>query len=370
MRLLPFKRKLVWLVVLVAAVGSVAWWQRGAILAWAYVQGLARAGASDRDAWVERVVSLDSEAIPGLCCCLEKPESTACANARAALARLAEQWPPTDPRQDRLRARLAEALPRLSPPGQCTVLGLYAVWAGKGGPAGIGEQAPRLLAQGARAADKEVRGQAIALAAVLLKQRLSAEQVAACRELIRTSLRDGEAANRTEAARLAVHPLIGLAREVAPLLDDPAPDVRQMAMVAVGNAPDAIATDDLLRSLHDTDADVRRLCEVALRGRGLRPEDVAMGRLVTDASPAMRLQILNRLPRTGLEPGVWLRRLSQDPNPAVRAGAVRASADYVQVDLHDCLEKMSRDDPSTTVRQLAEHYLKSQRNKGIEQENR
>jgi len=370
MRLLPVKRKLCWFLVLVAALGSAAWCQRGAILAWVYVQGLSHARADDRGAWVDRVVSLDDDAVSGLCRCLEKPEPTACGNAAAALARLAEQWPPTDPRQDSLRARLAEVFPHLSASGQCTVLGLYAVWVGQAGPAAMADRAVRMLAQGGRAADKNVRRQAIALAAVLINQNLSAEHVAACRELFRTSLRDSEAANRTEAARLAVHPLLGLSREVAPLLDDPAPEVRQMAMVAVGNVPDAVATDDLLRSLHDTDPDVRRLCEVALRGRGLRPEDVAMGRLVTDASPAMRLQILNRLPRTGLEPGVWLRRLSQDPNPAVRAGAIRASADYVQVDLRDCLEKMSRDDPSATVRQLAEHYLKSQQSRAPESENR
>lgn len=370
MRRLFSRRTLLWVLVLGLVVGGVTWWQRSAILTWVYVQGLARAGNGDREAWIERVAGLDFEAVPSLCRCLEKQEPTACANARAALARLAEGWPPADTRHDRLRACLTHEFPRLSTDGQCAVLGLHTAWLDQPMSPAMTEGAVRLLAQAARAADKDVRGQAIALAAALVNQNLSAEQIAACRELIRTSLQDSEAVNRVEAARLAVHPRFELSREVAPLLDDPAPEVRQMAMVAVGSAPDAVATDDLLRSLHDSDADVRRLCEAALRGRGLRPDDVAMGRLMTDACPSTRLQILNRLPRTGLEPGVWLRRLSQDPNPAVRAGAIRASADYAQVDFTDRLEKMAQDDPSATVRQLAEHYLKSRRNRTQDSENR
>jgi HEAT repeat protein len=370
MRLLRLKRKLFWVLIFVMAVGSGAWWQRGTILAWVYFQGLAQAGDNDRQAWIERVASLDGEAIPGLCRCLEKPEPAVCANAKAALVRLAADWPSADSRQESLHTRLAAAFPRLSMAGQCTVLSLYATWAGRAMSTTMAEAAVRLLGQGGRAPDKDVRGQALALTAALVNQDLSAEQTALCRELVRTALRDSEAVNRTEAARLAVHPRFGLARDVAPLLDDPAPEVRQMAMAAVGSAPDAVATDDLLRSLHDSDADVRRLCEAALRGRGLRPADVAMGRLVTDASPTIRLKILNRLPRTGLEPGVWLRRLSQDPNPAVRAGAIRAAADYAQVDFRERLEVMSQHDPSATVRQLAEHYLNWQRNNPSEPQNR
>lgn len=369
MRLLRFK-KLCWLLALLLALGAVAWWQRGALLTWGYIEGLARANDGNRDAWVERVVSLDCAAIAGLCRCLEKPDAAACGNARAAVERLSDRWPAADPRHERLRARLAEGFPRLSADGQHTVLSLYSVWAEHPMSAPVTENAVRLLGLGGRATDREVRGQTIALAAALVNQALSAEQLVACREAIRAALRDSEAANRTEAARLAVHPRVGLARDVAPLLDDPAPEVRQMAMAAVGNAPDAIATDDLLRSLHDTDADVRRLCEVALRGRGLRPEDVLMGRLVTDASPAVRMQIFSRLPQTGLEPGVWLRRLSQDPSPAVRASAVRASADYAQLDFSDRLEQIAREDPSPTVRQLAQHYLNCQRNKPLDPENR
>jgi hypothetical protein len=55
--------------------------------------------------------------------------------------------------------------------------------------------------------------------------------------------------------------------------------------------------------------------------------------------------------------GIWLRRLSLDPAPAVRAAAVRAAHFQTQADLRDRMAEMAREDPSPTVRQLAGYYL-------------
>jgi hypothetical protein len=351
---------------------GVAWWQRGELLAWAYVRGLERAGDGDREAWIERVASLDYQAVPQLCGLLEKPAPAACAAARATLARLAERWPEGDPRGAGLRAQVTEKFSHLSLAGQRCVLELYGSWLDRPLSPTLIDEAIRLLQLAVRSPDKDVRCQALTLAGPIVNRSSSAEQLAACREFARTSLQDAEATNRLEAVRLAVHPKLGLSREVAPLLDDPAPAVRQMAMASVGDAEhaDAVETDDLLRSLHDPDPDVRRLCEAALRSRRLSPNQIAMGRLLTDARPVNRLEILNRLPRTELEPGLWLRRLSQDTSPAVRAGAIRAATEYAEVDFTDRLEKMASDDPSPTVRQLADHYLKSQKERPKRPENR
>src|SRR5208337_1265426 len=130
--------------------------------------------------------------------------------------------------------------------------------------------------------------------------------------------------------------------ELAPLLDDPVAEVRQAAILAVGPARDVVNTEDLLRALHDPDPDVRRLCEVMLLGdRGLRQEDVILGRLISDARPEVRLKVLDRLrPASDTEPGVWLRRLSQDPVPAVRAAALRAVAEQPLLDFSERLQQM------------------------------
>jgi hypothetical protein len=109
--------------------------------------------------------------------------------------------------------------------------------------------------------------------------------------------------------------------------------------------------------LHDPDAEVRRLCELALRGRGLQDSHVMLARLISDANPVVRLQVLHQLRGArDVDAGVWLRRLSQDPSAAVRAAAIRAAAEQ-QTDLGNRLVEMQREDASATVRELAAHYI-------------
>ena len=109
------------------------------------------------------------------------------------------------------------------------------------------------------------------------------------------------------------------------------------------------------------DADVRQLCEMALRGRGLQENHIRMARLMADHQPAVRMQVIDHLRETSdLDPGAWLRRLSHDPAPAVRAAAVRAAANQTQASLVDRIEQMAKNDPSPTVQQVARYYLSCQ----------
>jgi HEAT repeats len=101
---------------------------------------------------------------------------------------------------------------------------------------------------------------------------------------------------------------------------------------------------------------------LALRGRGLRPEHIKLGRILTDPSPVVRLQVLDYLGRASdLDAGIWLRRLSHDPSPAVRAAAMRAMSQQTAVNLTDRIDQMARNDPSPTVCVLARYYLKHTR---------
>jgi hypothetical protein len=119
-----------------------------------------------------------------------------------------------------------------------------------------------------------------------------------------------------------------------------------------------LSNDDLLRWLNDPDAEVRRLCEATLAQRGLKPEAVALGRLITNAKPAVRLEVLKYLyPGSDLDANTWVRHLSHDPAPAVRSAAMRAAVQLNLRNLADRLDQMARMDPSPTVRQLAQHYL-------------
>jgi HEAT repeat protein len=175
-------------------------------------------------------------------------------------------------------------------------------------------------------------------------------------------LNDPDAETRVQAIRLTVHLGMNLLEQVVALLTDPQAEVRRAALLAVGAATEVLATDDLLVCLHDPDAGVRRLCEQALLGRGLETSHIQLGRLMTNKDAKTRLQVLDRLRQTpGLEASVWLRRLSHDPSPAVRAAAIRAVSEFAEVDLSDRINQIAQTDPNFTVRQLAQYYLSSQK---------
>jgi HEAT repeat protein len=139
---------------------------------------------------------------------------------------------------------------------------------------------------------------------------------------------------------------------------DPEAMVRRAAMFAVSGAEDVIQTDNLLPWLHDPDPEVRRMCSAALEKRGLKPEYIRLANLITDPNWQVRVSVLDNLDDAeDLDAGAWLRRLSHDVSPAVRAAAIRAACENSTVDLSDRLDQMARDDPSPTVSELARHYL-------------
>lgn len=347
-------------VLLLLAGVAVAWVGRLPLLAWVCVQALARAGAADRDVWAERVAGLDEAAVPGLLACLGRPDRPACDNAEEALGRLARRWGRDDARRAALAGRLAEAFARLSVPGQEAVIRLETAWLTDG--AGLPPAVPQLLLQRARAADPAVRARALDVAALVVQRPDQAALLGDCRELTRRCLCDPDPATRLRAVQFAVHPRLGLLEEVLLRLNDPAAEVRREAMLAAHSAPEAIMkTENLLRWLHDPDEDVRRLCEAVLRGRHLSEKHLRLGRLLTDERASVRLQVLKSLHAdSDLEPGVWLRLLSIDPEPAVRVAAVRAAVTDPRIDLSDRLDQMIQSDPSPTVSQLARYYLSCQ----------
>jgi HEAT repeat protein len=167
---------------------------------------------------------------------------------------------------------------------------------------------------------------------------------------------------RLHGIRLALRPGVELLEPVAGLLGDHSVEVRRAAILAVGPADKAVLDETLLPCLRDPDPEVRRLCEAALRGRGLNDDHLRLSRLLIDPQPAVRLQVLDHLGRTtDLEPGIWLRRLSHDPAPSVRAAAARVMGQQHLLDLTDRLDQMARSDPSPSVSYLAQFYLKNAR---------
>jgi hypothetical protein len=363
-RRLPFPGK-IWLLglSLFATLSAAVFLERQALLRWYTIRGLAKASERDRPVWVERVAGLGKAGIPSLMGCLADREKAVCANAHAALSHMIAHWDTNDPGRSELAERLAEAFPLLSSPGQRVSLEIDEILLqdARSGPLNdtILASAAKLLIGAGLVSDENVHREALKLAGIVADLAATPEGLAACRELTCACLRDEAGENRIEALRLVLQPGLNSPEAVVPLLHDPEPEIRRLAMLGIGSSPTAISTDDLLVWLHDPDEDVRHLCEEALRSRGLQERHLQLGRLMTDSRPGTRLQVLDILRRANdLEPGIWLRRLSHDAAPAVRAAAARAAGE-ASADLSDRLEQMAQDDPCPTVRQLARYYLKS-----------
>jgi hypothetical protein len=346
-------------VVLVAA--GLVWMEWTPLQTWYALRGLSRATENDRPQWAERVAQLDSAAVPGLLEALHESDARICANAQTGLACLLERWGPDDSRRADLANQLAETFAGLSDPGQQAALMLQGHLL-RTAPATVLPAATRTLAAATNRSDKDTCREALLLAQTVLEKSPTPEAVDLCRALVRSCLTDEEPALRSRAVLLASRPGVDLLDRVVPLLNDVSAEVRRAAMLAVGPRPRVMTDDDLLRWLHDPDAEVSQLCEEFLRTRGLTEQHLRLGRLLTDARPQERLQVVDLLRRTqDLEPGVWLRRLSHDPVPAVRAAAVRSAAEHRLANLADRLEQMAQNDPCPTVRQLAKYYLNSQK---------
>jgi hypothetical protein len=329
---------------------------------------LARADVEDRKPWIARIMNLDDAAVPALVECLTRNDERACDNITTTIQNLTARWGLDDTRAAALSIRLADAFPAMSVAGQELVLRLEHGWLSRPEKDGhrndqVFHTAARLLSQVARVDNPLVRSQALALADHLLPEIASDPVILnACRELAQVGLHDVEIDNRVHAIRLAQVPKLNLLTEVVPCLRDPSSAVRRAAILALGPSPEAINDDTLFYWLSDPDSEVRQLCEVALRGRGLQDHHIRLARLMADPRPTVRMEVLETIDQApDLDPGVWLRRLSHDPSPAVRAATARAAATQTQVDLSDRIDQMAQTDPSPTVQQVARYYLSCQR---------
>jgi len=361
------------LLILLLLVGSLAWVERTTLLAWFRVRLLARAGEDNRDARAAQVAQLGDAALDDLFACLRQKDADVCRNVRAGVAALVEMGGGiTGRRSVDVAGKLAREYPNLSAAGQQQVLEMAADWF-RDNPAepspGLLLNCGRMLAGATTAPNPEIQGAALDLCALLVVNPRGPETLSSGREVVRAYLQAEDPAIRLRAVLASQYRGMDLQEPVAGLLNDPAAEVRRAAIVVVGPATDVVLDETLLPCLRDPDADVRKLAELVLTNeRRLSREHLQLGRLLTDPDPGMRLRVLELLHHVhDVDPGVWLRRLSHDPAPSVRAAALRAMSQQTLVDLTDRIDQMAQNDPSPTVCYLAALYLKFARTARAEQ---
>jgi hypothetical protein len=350
--------------------GGLAWRERTALRCWFNLRGLAKATPENKDWWIGRIVSLGEPAIPGLLEGLSSPNDQVCKYHQDALNRMTEQWAAADSRSVGLVTRLAHGFAKYGPAGQKAALELPFRWFDSKDntqpAAGLVAACSRLLSEAAHSTDPAVQSAGLALSEAVLNHPQAAEVIRSVRAFARAALKAEEPANRLRAIRLALKPGMDLLDQVSLLLNDPVVEIRRAALIAVGPANDVVGDESLLPCLHDVDPIVRKLCETALRGRGLQPNHIQLGRLLAHPQAVQRLRVLDHLRwASDLDPGLWLRRLSHDPSPAVRAAALRAMSQKEIVDLQDRIDQMARTDPSPSVSQLARYYKLDRKGTGL-----
>jgi hypothetical protein len=299
---------------------AVGIWQRERLWIGYCAERLERAADDGRAAWADKLAAAGEPAVPTFLGLLSHEDPSVCAATKAGLEKVTAGWPADDPRRAAFARRFVDAAPRFSTAGRSVALELL----------------PTVLA----ASDAEVSAKA--------------------KEMLGRAARSDSADLRIQAVAAALRPEVNCLEAVVPLLADPVPEVRRAAVLALGPPGDGgktvVGDDELLRCLHDVDAEVRRLGEMGLRSRGRSPRDIHLGRRYAAPNPAERQKLLLDLAdEEELDVTVWLERLTADADPAVRAGAARLAADR-QVELGDRLGQMSRSDPDGTVRRIATYY--------------
>ena len=115
----------------------------------------------------------------------------------------------------------------------------------------------------------------------------------------------------------------------------------------------------LLPCLHDEDKTIVHLTETALQARGLREDQIRLGKMMADPKPVKRLEVLDHLSATrDIDPMIWLKKMSNDPSPAVRAAAARAIALENRNEFSGKVGNQGEKDTSESVNKLANYYLR------------
>lgn len=333
---------------------------------------ISASGDAESAQWIDQAASLGDAGVGPFTNLFYSDRSATCATAKSCLEKVSAKWEADDPRRVQLARNLAHNFTHFSTPGQAASLNLVSSWIeSEISPqsalfqpvaAIIGQAALGIAETGAEPSPAVPQ----AALALLRKIKMTSpdskpEERLAQRDLLRQILRKADPGSRVDAIGLAFAGDFDLQDDLTALLQDPVAEVRRGAVLALGPARDKVRDEVLLSALHDNDAEVSRLAELALQFRGLTTEHIKLGKLLTHADASRRLEVLDLLVENpDLDEKLWLQRLSHDRAASVRAAAARAMSQRFGADADERLREMATNDPSPAVTKLARYYLKQQ----------
>ena len=110
---------------------------------------------------------------------------------------------------------------------------------------------------------------------------------------------------------------------------------------------------DVMRMLHDSAADRVSTAAEELRQRGLSGQQIELARDLTDSDPAVRRQLVDRLPHAaGLNPRPWLLWLCHDDDSDVRLAALTFLATSTDPRLLDYVRQIADRDEDPRIEAL------------------
>lgn len=220
----------------------------------------------------------------------------------------------------------------------------------------------RLLDSAYLSEENSVQAAALQMSAGILKQNPPPEVLGSIKQLVSAGARSESSLVQIQAITVALNPKTDCLQEVAICLKSPHKEVRQAAILALGPASETIMDEVLLPSLHDEDQTIVHLTETALQARGLREDQIRLGKLMADPKPVKRLEVLDHLSATrDIDPMIWLKKMSNDPSPAVRAAAARAMIQEKGTTNGKSERQIEKLDMSESVNRLAGFYEEKNR---------
>ncbi len=155
-------------------------------------------------------------------------------------------------------------------------------------------------------------------------------------------------------ACLAKLPINDAAAPAVACLADPDPAVRQQVLIGFASRAMLLSEEAVLPRLYDSSPAVALIAERVLKARGLSAEQIGLGRMVFHPKAEMRASAIPLLlPRTDIDPVVWLLLLSHDPEESVRSKALEALSGREAPEVGRRLREMAQTDDSPKIRAAA-----------------